>query len=119
VDARFTLAGRSTGRGDYRRIERDTPVISEPATISSDKQPEAFKGADVMRLRNVLLLLAFLIANLLSGAASTLSAQTETGRITGLVLDQTGAVVPGATVTLTSTGSGAVRTTTSDAEGRF
>lgn len=46
-------------------------------------------------------------------------AQTETGRVTGLVLDQTGAVLPGASVTLTSTATGSVRNTTSDTLGRY
>ena len=46
-------------------------------------------------------------------------AQTETGRVTGLVLDQTGAVLPGATVTLTGTGTGVARTTVTDEAGRY
>lgn len=72
-----------------------------------------------MRFRNVLLLLAFLLASFVTTAPSTVFAQAETGRVTGTVTDQTDAVVPGATVTLTSVGTGAVRTTTSDQVGRF
>jgi Carboxypeptidase regulatory-like domain/TonB-dependent Receptor Plug Domain/TonB dependent receptor len=46
-------------------------------------------------------------------------AQTETGRVTGVVRDQTGAALPGATVALTSSGTGSVRTSTSDTLGRY
>src|SRR5436309_2137876 len=73
----------------------------------------------VMRFRTVFLLLAFLLASLVTAAPSTVFAQTETGRITGTVTDPSGSVVPGATMTLTSTTTGAVRTTTSDAVGRY
>src|SRR5437667_5539958 len=76
------------------------------------------QGANVMRFRNVLLLLAFLLVSLLT-APSAVFAQTETGRITGTVTDPSGSVVPGATITLTSTTTGAVRTTVSDSVGRY
>ena len=56
------------------------------------------------------LLLAFAVPGL---------AQTETGRVTGRVIDQTGAVLPGATVTLMSPGTGVARTTVSDETGRY
>jgi outer membrane receptor protein involved in Fe transport len=72
-----------------------------------------------MRLRQVLLLLAFLLASLVTTAPTAVFAQTETGRVTGVVTDQTGAVVPAATVTLTSTGTGGVRETISDQVGRY
>ena len=42
-------------------------------------------------------------------------AQTETGRISGTVTDPQGGVVPGVTVTSTSVGTGAMRTTVTDA----
>jgi hypothetical protein len=51
--------------------------------------------------------------------ATLAAAQTETGRVTGIVFDPQGAVVPGATITLTSTANGAVRTTISDGSGRY
>lgn len=63
---------------------------------------------------------AFLLALTLALAIpGSVWAQTETGRITGVILDPTGRVTPGATLTLTSTGTGAIRTAVSDGEGRF
>src|SRR6266566_2632771 len=89
-----------------------------PQPTSRTSQLRRLQGANVMRFRKVLLPLAFLLASLLTAAPSTVFAQTETGRITGTVTDPSGSVVPGATITLTSTTTGAVRTTTSDSVGR-
>jgi len=46
-------------------------------------------------------------------------AQTETGKITGTVTDASGGVLPGASVTLKSVGTGATRTATSDVAGNY
>jgi len=46
-------------------------------------------------------------------------AQNDVGTIVGQVTDQTGAVIPNATVTVTHEGTGATRTILSDASGRF
>jgi hypothetical protein len=48
-----------------------------------------------------------------------LLAQTDTGRITGTVTDSTGAVIPGVTVTLTNTDTGASQSATSNGEGFY
>jgi len=45
--------------------------------------------------------------------------QTETGTITGTVTDPSGAVIPNATVTVTDTSTGAVRTAASDSSGIY
>ena len=47
------------------------------------------------------------------------SAQTETGRVTGTVADATGGMLPGTTVNLKSVGSGAMRSTVTDASGQY
>jgi hypothetical protein len=60
--------------------------------------------------------LAFSIT-LLSVSAWAQSATT--GALSGTVTDAAGAVIPGATITLTNTATGASRTVTSDAEGRW
>jgi Carboxypeptidase regulatory-like domain/TonB-dependent Receptor Plug Domain len=49
----------------------------------------------------------------------SLHAQTDTGRITGIVTDPTGAVVPGTTLKLTNTDTGAIQTITSGSDGNF
>src|SRR5215471_12976258 len=49
----------------------------------------------------------------------TASAQTFRGGIQGSVLDQTGAGVPGATVTVTSAGTGLTRSVTTDVNGNY
>src|SRR2546427_6077196 len=69
-----------------------------------------------MRFRNVFLLLFF--TSLLS--VQSLMAQTAgTGALTGTIKDPSGAVVPNATVTLTSNDTGAARTTTTSADGSY
>ena len=47
------------------------------------------------------------------------SAQTETGRISGTATDEQGGVLPGATVTITNTGTGVTRTGVTDESGRY
>src|SRR5579862_8271699 len=52
-------------------------------------------------------------------APALVLAQTETGAIAGTVTDQTGAVVPGATVTVKNVATNAVRNATTNAEGIY
>ncbi len=52
-------------------------------------------------------------------AAAPVAAQQTESRIVGRVTDASGAVLPGATVTITSAQTGAVRTVVTDAEGRY
>ncbi|HTD23179.1 MAG TPA: carboxypeptidase regulatory-like domain-containing protein [Terriglobales bacterium] len=67
-----------------------------------------------MSRRNlVVLLVSFFLCT------ATLSAQTLTGSITGVVEDPHGAVMPSVEVKLTSDSTGAVRTTTSSQNGEF
>src|SRR5713101_1974705 len=68
----------------------------------------------VMKIARILLLLLALIS--LSGAAP---AQSSTGTVTVRVLDLHEALVPGATVTLKNTETGAERSTISNGEGSY
>src|SRR5215831_15657694 len=63
----------------------------------------------------IVLILAFLVL----GFAATAWAQTETGQISGTVLDQQNNVVPNAKITIRNVGTGALRETTSDDHGAF
>jgi Carboxypeptidase regulatory-like domain len=56
---------------------------------------------------------------LLIACCQPLCAQVDTGTITGIISDATGAVLPGATVVLTNDGTGEVRNGTADAHGEF
>src|ERR1700728_2044357 len=61
------------------------------------------------------LLLSIVCLLLVSGLS--LRAQTDTGRVTGIVTDPTGAVVPDTTVKLTNTDTGAIQTLTAGSDG--
>ena len=51
--------------------------------------------------------------------SASLAAQAVTGTILGTVTDNTGAVIPGATITLTNSGTGFTRTVVSDSTGEY
>ena len=67
-----------------------------------------------MRSRTAVLVLAFGIL-----FAASAIAQTTQGRLTGLVTDAQGAILPGVTVTVTSPALIGVQTTVTQADGRF
>jgi outer membrane receptor protein involved in Fe transport len=73
----------------------------------------AFLARAPRRLRVVAALAVFLA--LATGA----TAQTETGRITGVVTDATGGILPGVTVTAKAVGTGATRELTTDSAGQY
>jgi hypothetical protein len=56
---------------------------------------------------------------LLAGSWTMLQAQTDTARVTGTVTDQTGAIIPGATVTVKDLQNGSTSVLTSDKGGNF
>jgi hypothetical protein len=76
-----------------------------------------FYSLRVLVKRNLsLLLMTFIVL----AAASALYAQiVETGIITGVVKDNTGAVIPGAHVTVRNTGTGVATLTSTDAQGIY
>ncbi|HEY1986057.1 MAG TPA: carboxypeptidase-like regulatory domain-containing protein [Terracidiphilus sp.] len=64
--------------------------------------------------------LAILVAIFASMSGTTAFAQaTNTGTVVGVVEDQSGAVVPGATITLTDTTTNSARSTASNATGQY
>jgi hypothetical protein len=62
---------------------------------------------------------AFLIAVLVAAGAGLATAQERFGGLTGIVTDASGAVLPGATVTITSKNTGAARTSVTSADGLY
>ena len=64
-------------------------------------------------------ILSFLLVVVFSAMFSTLQAQSNSGSISGAVTDPSGAVVPGATVTIENPVSGYLRTTQTDSSGRY
>jgi hypothetical protein len=58
-------------------------------------------------------------AALLPAVAGALNAQTAAGTISGTVKDETGAVLPGATITITNTDTSQGRTLVADTSGRY
>src|SRR6266545_7791554 len=62
---------------------------------------------------------AALIALLIVALPRFAYAQGGTGQIEGVIQDEQGGVVPGATVTLQNQASGVMRTTVTEADGRY
>jgi hypothetical protein len=65
-------------------------------------------------LRAVRLAVAFVVS-----LSATAFAQVDTGSIAGTVTDQTGAALPGVTITVTGTTTGQVRTAVTNEQGRY
>jgi len=63
--------------------------------------------------------LVLMTVSLMVGSDSFLRAQSDTGRVIGTVTDDTGALLPGATVTLTNLDTGIAQTRTSGSDGSF
>jgi hypothetical protein len=70
-------------------------------------------------MRRIVLTACALGVCLLALGPSDLGAQSTNGRISGIVVDSSGAVLPGATVTATHDATGISRSATSDREGAY
>jgi hypothetical protein len=89
--------------------------ISGPQAISRQASAAPFRASVLRRLN----LSALLLLPLLLLFSTLASAQGTSGSINGTVTDPTGAVVPGATVTIANAITGYTRTAQSDAAGAF
>jgi hypothetical protein len=72
-----------------------------------------------MRTRSLKLALVLLLVVCVGIALPAWSQSTSTGTIAGTITDQSGAVVPGATVTVTDTATNSARNTTTNKDGRY
>ncbi len=70
-------------------------------------------------MRALLVRITALCASLVALAPTPASAQVITAEISGVVMDASGAILPGATVTARNIGTGFERTAVSNAKGRF
>src|SRR5436309_8727023 len=98
-----------------RRGTRDRRELTADRTIITLRSAEASDVEETMAMRlpaRVVLVIAFS-----SLAGVPLSAQLQTGRLLGTVLDEQHAAVPGATVTVTNLATNLARAVTSDGEG--
>jgi len=75
-------------------------------------------GSSGLAGRNLMLLMVLAVGWVFL-AETGLLAQTPTGSVTGLVTDQSGAVVPGATLTLVNTDTGISSTSQTDSNGYY
>src|SRR5208282_3998044 len=72
-----------------------------------------------MYIRRMNLVLVFLLVVCVGSCLPAWAQSTSTGSVAGSVTDPTGAVVSGATVTLTDIGTNTARTATTNASGRY
>src|SRR5205823_3673557 len=96
---------------------RDRRELTADRTIITLRSAEASGVEETMAMRlpaRVVLVIAFS-----SLAGVPLSAQLQTGRLLGTVLDEQHAAVPGATVTVTNLATNLARAVTSDGEGNY
>src|SRR5579862_6841547 len=74
---------------------------------------------ETMYIRGVKLALVLLLVVCVGNSLPAWAQSTSTGSVAGSVTDPTGAVVAGATVTLTDIATNTARTTTTNASGRY
>jgi Carboxypeptidase regulatory-like domain len=79
----------------------------------------SFRSGIAARLGALIVSRVAIAAVLLLVVSAALPAQTTTGRILGTVQDQSGGVLPGATVTITDMQRGVTRTLTADDAGEY
>ncbi len=102
-------------RSTMSRLVHLVPAANPVETVTDNRAPESRTS----KITGVSCLLAVLaISNLLFFSVASF-AQSDVGTIVGFVRDQSGAVVPNATVTITNEATGEVHTAKSDEQGHF
>ena len=72
-----------------------------------------------VRARYRLLLLTFLLPAMMLASAAPAHAQVSSASIAGTITDSQGGVLPGVTLTVTNAESGTVRTSVTEADGKY
>jgi hypothetical protein len=91
--------------------------VSDHRKMKPPQKEKSMSNIRFKQLRSLTGLILVITALLLMQI--TLVAQSDQGRITGTVRDQTGAVIPGATIVVKNERTGDERTTTSNGEGFY
>ena len=114
------LSAAEPGDGEaVRGMEEDAPASLDRAVRHDVRVSGARSREDVMRIAGRFLAGTWALTGLLGIAAGPSFAQVTTGTITGTVKDAAGAVVPGATVTVTETDKQTSSTYVTDADGSY
>jgi outer membrane receptor protein involved in Fe transport len=119
-DYRTTSMGRLSHKSfDIRltAIGRPSTLRANPRTSGSGPAAARRPQEDAMKHESLRSLLALSLAWLLP--ASFAAAQTATSTLTGVVRDESGGALQGASVTARNVDTGATRTATTDAAGRY
>src|SRR5208282_2864785 len=105
---------------DSEGLARKERSGNKESPVECSRVKSSISGGCAMRVRYQVLSLVLALAVLGLGSLVPMWAQsTNTGTVVGTITDQSGAVVAGATVTLTDSSTGAARTTTTNASGRY
>src|SRR5688572_12407666 len=97
---------------------RVAPFVSEPLGVRARPHRSTFLLRWRVSMNRLLREFSFVVASLvLSGAIAV--AQLSTAQLSGRVTDESGAVLPGVSITATQTDTGLVRTVTTDENGTY
>jgi hypothetical protein len=87
--------------------------------LQSGSKLSLLSARGILKSLKALTLIALGLFAVLNVSGTVASAQVESGQITGTVLDQSGAVVPGASITVQNAATNATRTTVSSSTGAY
>src|SRR6478672_11849505 len=96
--------------GRRRSSRGASAIVREVSSVGGFSQEGTMRGKVFLGVLAIVTLVV---------AGGRLDAQTDTGRISGVVTDPQGGVLPGVSVTATNVTTGFARTTATDAKGGF
>jgi hypothetical protein len=117
LGVRLLFAALGARRRRTRAAFSAAPLLRRVALFGDSAR--VLRGVRVMTSCNVRCVTCVLLVFALSGPASPVDAQVLYGSLVGNVTDESHAAIPGATITITHTGTGASRDTVSDTSGGY